>query len=939
VSPDTLMYTIVEGNNAQFTQKFSVTDDAGCGIAYTAAETSSLFSVTPTSGTTPDSIAVIVMAGSATPATYFDSVEVSAVDAINSPVFKFVKVTVMAKPNSPPSLAIINDTTIDECMSLSIPVMAIDADLTDHLTLTLVPDDVPHATLTDNGDRTGVFNFNPDFTQAGVYDFTIWVNDGTDSASTSFTVTVDECVPGDRNDVSVEGVSAVPGSRVDVPVNFTNLCDLSRLSVTIGWTTDSLHLDSATFDAVRFAGYSAVSATIDNVAHTVQFDFSVQLGETNLTPAAGLLATLHFSSAAFIPLGTQYDFDVVGTPEFDIDCGSGTETVNPFFFPGFVLFGLPPTGGFSCGYVVDEQGNGIPGAAVEMWQDYPCMGPDMSTTTNSYGAYAFAGYTFGGFDIYAYTLDTMYYPAVAENNNYNDVGIQLTLPAVTPLNKSDAFVFYYCDSSYFRQCLLPIGTMIEVKDNDDVICGRALATQIGKYGFMPVYRDSAGSFVDEGAQTGDNLRFFVNGVQAMTTGDVSYPATNFDRIEVCLDAGAEVTHTCTLVEGWNLISWNIDTPSDKIEDVLAPIMSCVDVVIGFEQGGLAYDPNLLDFSTLTSVDHLSGYWVKIKPGCQATLDVTGLEVDESTPIVLTAGWNLVSYLPNDQRAPADALCSVIDNPIAGNLQIAYGYDNGVEVFKPGAGGLNTLTSMGPCFGYWLKVQADAVLDYSGCTPVAVAGKITAPARNALAAPDDVHVTTSWVNAYARNLTVNGQQVKAGSIVTALNSAGEKIGYFRMTQNGKFGFMAVYADDANSGGEAGLRPGEDFHLAVDGTPTNESFAWSQIGDRVEIGALTAKGTTGGNMPETYSLSQNYPNPFNPTTTINFTLPVTGQAKIEVYNMLGKLVATPFNGVAQAGENSVVWDATDFDGNRVASGIYFYRLTSGSFSATRKMTLLK
>jgi hypothetical protein len=246
--------------------------------------------------------------------------------------------------------------------------------------------------------------------------------------------------------------------------------------------------------------------------------------------------------------------------------------------------------------------------------------------------------------------------------------------------------------------------------------------------------------------------------------------------------------------------------------------------------------------------------------------------------------------------------------------------------------------MGPCFGYWLKVQADAVLDYSGCVGPPVA-KVTQLARHALAAPDDVAVTTSWINVYARNLSVNGQQVKAGAVVTAHNSAGDKIGYFRMTQNGKFGFMAVYADDANSNNAAGIRPGEDFYLAVDGTPTNETFEWTQIGDRKEIGSLTAKGTSEGSLPDTYSLSQNYPNPFNPTTNINFTLPATGRAKVEVYNMLGKLVATPFDGIAEAGENVVVWDARDSEGRRVASGIYFYRLTADSFSATRKMTLLK
>ncbi|MFZ1682536.1 MAG: T9SS type A sorting domain-containing protein, partial [Candidatus Zixiibacteriota bacterium] len=85
--------------------------------------------------------------------------------------------------------------------------------------------------------------------------------------------------------------------------------------------------------------------------------------------------------------------------------------------------------------------------------------------------------------------------------------------------------------------------------------------------------------------------------------------------------------------------------------------------------------------------------------------------------------------------------------------------------------------------------------------------------------------------------------------------------------------------------------------------------------------------------------NYPNPFNPSTTISFALPTTGNARIEVYNVLGALVAVPFDGVAQAGTHQVVWDGNDTRGQQVASGVYFYRLTAGGYTETKKMMLLK
>ena len=129
------------------------------------------------------------------------------------------------------------------------------------------------------------------------------------------------------------------------------------------------------------------------------------------------------------------------------------------------------------------------------------------------------------------------------------------------------------------------------------------------------------------------------------------------------------------------------------------------------------------------------------------------------------------------------------------------------------------------------------------------------------------------------------------------------------------------------------------LAVNGVKTDESFVWSNSGDKLELNNLTAKGTDNGTLPVNFSLNQNYPNPFNPTTTISFTLPTTGKAKLQVYNLLGMLVATPFDGVAKAGLNEIVWDGRNSHGATVASGIYFYRLTADNYTETKKMTLLK
>ncbi|MCB0288453.1 MAG: T9SS type A sorting domain-containing protein, partial [Calditrichaeota bacterium] len=89
-----------------------------------------------------------------------------------------------------------------------------------------------------------------------------------------------------------------------------------------------------------------------------------------------------------------------------------------------------------------------------------------------------------------------------------------------------------------------------------------------------------------------------------------------------------------------------------------------------------------------------------------------------------------------------------------------------------------------------------------------------------------------------------------------------------------------------------------------------------------------------LPITYALSQNYPNPFNPSTTIAFQMPKSGHAHLQIFNMLGQLVATLVDNQLPAGRHSVVFKTGEF-----ASGIYFYRLQTGDFSQTKKMMFMK
>ncbi|UCC78642.1 MAG: T9SS type A sorting domain-containing protein [Candidatus Zixiibacteriota bacterium] len=94
-----------------------------------------------------------------------------------------------------------------------------------------------------------------------------------------------------------------------------------------------------------------------------------------------------------------------------------------------------------------------------------------------------------------------------------------------------------------------------------------------------------------------------------------------------------------------------------------------------------------------------------------------------------------------------------------------------------------------------------------------------------------------------------------------------------------------------------------------------------------------------LPRVFALHQNYPNPFNPVTHIAFETPIQSDVAVTIYNTLGQIVKSFAFTQLSPGKHDLIWDGRSEDGDEVASGIYFYRMTSNTFNKTRKMALLK
>jgi len=154
------------------------------------------------------------------------------------------------------------------------------------------------------------------------------------------------------------------------------------------------------------------------------------------------------------------------------------------------------------------------------------------------------------------------------------------------------------------------------------------------------------------------------------------------------------------------------------------------------------------------------------------------------------------------------------------------------------------------------------------------------------------------------------------------------------------YFALAGEDAGRSGTIPLESGTAYDgLYIDnswyGSDASEDRDGSWfIGMGSDKGVIKPTTSVEAAAPAAFAVAQNTPNPCNPTTTINFTIPEAGNITVDIFNVAGQKVDTLVNDFMDAGTHSVVWD-----GSSNSSGVYFYTVTSGEFSKTMKMTLLR
>lgn len=141
-------------------------------------------------------------------------------------------------------------------------------------------------------------------------------------------------------------------------------------------------------------------------------------------------------------------------------------------------------------------------------------------------------------------------------------------------------------------------------------------------------------------------------------------------------------------------------------------------------------------------------------------------------------------------------------------------------------------------------------------------------------------------------------------------------YWKMNE----GYDELLTDGSGNENDAQI----NYALWVQGTP----FVPTDVKDEAIV-----------SVPKRYTLHQNYPNPFNPQTTIGFELPIKSDVKLSIYDITGKLIKILVDEEKEAGYHSVVWNGTDENKKRIASGLYFYQIESDGYNQVKRCLLLK
>ncbi len=810
----------------------------------------------------------------------------------------------------PPVMAAIGDKTVDECDNLSFMVSATDPQGFD---LTLVTPVLPFgATFTDNGDGTGLFVWTPTADDAGVHQAGFLVSAATSGlgASELINITViDGCdEPNGQGYLFVDHISST--GPIDTTFSeFYPIYSLPDLILNIRLTNQTesfIHGFTNGFQIYSPSGHSWTS-TIGEFTGAITPEMVNQTFVNDFANGSGI-DTIGFAGFRIMESGVPTGFDEI---VWTIKIGPFAESLElqifcidtSYYAPAGVWKWSISAGDFYPGFTGDKCFH-IYNPPTDGWRaDIISIGEDSQSAIDS--SYIAIGVSVN---------ETMDAPPVPPEytTNLRDYRPDFSGPYFIDIRDQGMEEYYW---------------ILEVDPMGNL--GGAMQRCATLKWHPTQFSPDKNYYLREG----------FDGTGAIVVSDMrietSYEICGSDPQMFTLHWAPKICEAITLSTGWNLVS----IPFELDNNDIATLFPTATAYFGFDNG----------YSPATVIEPYKGYWVKVPE--TTTLEVCGIPLP-GTNLPLSEGWSLVGGMN----------CPVTPYNVgeASFITAIFGFDNG---YYP------TQTFM-PYYGYWIKLNqaSDVVLECS--TPG----------------------SAKLVNDYAQDnnfikLNVTGEdlgEVNTYDVILGVDNSSAsipappsppkysaKMALYRISGEGPF-YQDVLnrADETNSwvlainphgniisGSERSAKLswnkkqfGDDLYILREGYDGSGQIL---IDDMSKVSEFTVtggnqdiyftvhrlSGSTPDNMPLAYQLYQCYPNPFNPSTTISYDLAKPSQVKLVIYDLLGRQVDQLVSGYEAAGHKKVVWDGTNSQGDKVASGVYFYRISTGDFEDTRKMVLMK
>ncbi len=431
-----------------------------------------------------------------------------------------------------------------------------------------------------------------------------------------------------------------------------------------------------------------------------------------------------------------------------------------------------------------------------------------------------------------------------------------------------------------------------------------------------------------------------------------------ETIVTVLNVSNEITHVTPLTDGWNIFSTYLIADNMDMLSIVQPLIDAgyLDKVLD-EAGNavLYFFGNWVN--NIGDLANTEGYYIKVND--DVNLSIEGTAVELPYEIYLTEGWNIMGY-PTDTAQDAltivqplidaDELDKVLDE--AGNA-ILYFFGNWV----------NNIGDFEAGEGYYVKVSTTTSLTISA--PALASSNEDEDAQSSrirTRSLDNSHFTPIWSGNPFKRMAfwMIGENfadidLEAGDEVAVFDGdlcVGTAGGTGEQSISNPLIIHAGMDDGCGNGFEEGdvitfriLDASESSEAVVTavtymdpGTgnevdnPTFESLSDYAIILVTHSEFMEVQDELG--LPETFALNQNYPNPFNPVTHIPFELVEPQHVKLVIYDITGKEVLSLVNDLLLTGRYTVQVNASD-----LATGIYFYRIYTDKFTATKKMILLK